>query len=130
MNMDRMLKMYRFYICSWGNVVTFLRAVWSNDTLTLTMYPSSDQLCTKCQLCLEKNFPKIKQNVCNYHGICWCAICVQEYKENGFTMFNNSCSHFEAQCTDVEYSLEMINQIEFLLKYANHLEWTLYSESD
>ena len=45
-----------------------------------------------------------------------------EYKATGFTIFRNSCEHFNAQCQDVSFSVQRINQLQFILKYADHLE--------
>jgi hypothetical protein len=71
---------------------------------------------------ISKHFPNFSQPLCQAHDVCWCEECLMEYKTTRFTMFRNSCEHFDAQCQEVSFSVQHINQLQLILKYADHLE--------
>ena len=71
---------------------------------------------------VNKHFPKLTQPLCEFHEVCWCVQCLTEYKTSGFTKFRNACEHLDAQCSDAHLSTQYINQLQLILKYADHLE--------
>ena len=77
---------------------------------------------------ISKHFPNFLQPLCQTHDVCWCDECLMWYKTSGFTMFRNSCEHFDAQCQDVNFSAKRINQLQLILKYADHLEATVEAD--
>lgn len=71
---------------------------------------------------VNKHFPKLPQPLCEFHEVCWCDQCLTEYKTSGFTNFRNACEHLDTQCLDAQLSVHYINQLQLILKYADHLE--------
>ena len=71
---------------------------------------------------LEAHFPEIDAKLCPTHRICWCESCVAEYGKNGYTLFRNGCVHEQGRCVAANESQLKINQLEFLLEYAEALE--------
>ena len=69
---------------------------------------------------ITQYFPPLAGAVCTYHGgVCYCSICVEFYKETHFSMFNNICeAHGCGQCLLVTQSDVYMNQLEFILNYA------------
>ena len=85
-----------------------------NSTLTY--------LLSTVEACVSRHFPKFATRLCPTHEICWCEECLDQYRKTGFTHFRNSCEHELAQCEDAAYSEIYINQLQFILKYADYLE--------
>ena len=77
---------------------------------------------------ISKHFPKFSIPLCQTHNVCWCEECLLYYQTTGFTKFRNSCDHFEAQCLEASFSPLRINQLQLILKYADHLEATVEEE--
>ena len=85
------------------------------------MIPSRERFIEIIQQCFKNNFPKIKESVCEDHGVCFCEGCSSHYNEIGFTGFNNICTHFEGQCLKASTSETYINELELLHKYIEYL---------
>lgn len=79
-------------------------------------------LFTIVEASVNKHFPKLPQPLCEFHEVCWCVQCLTEYKTSGFTKFRNACEHLDVQCSDAHLSTHYINQLQLILKYADHLE--------
>ena len=71
---------------------------------------------------VSKHFPTVEKIVCEFHGICFCDECCNMYKLNNFSGFLNTCDHDDADCAVACISEKRINQLQLLLKYAEHME--------
>ena len=84
-----------------------------------------DYLLAAVEASISRHFPKFDTKLCPTHGVCWCNDCLEEYRETCFTRFRNACEHEPTPCEDAGYSELCVNQLQFILKYADFLERTL-----
>ena len=71
---------------------------------------------------ISKHFPKMCKTVCDFHDVCFCDECCDTYKLNNFSEFLNACEHCDATCAIVGISETKINQLQLLVKFAEHME--------
>ena len=71
---------------------------------------------------ISKHFPKIGKTVCEFHDVCFCDECCDMYKLNNFSNFLNTCEHADAGCAILGISEKKINQLQLLVKFAEHME--------
>ena len=101
----------------------------SGDHTAKSKFTSTlDYLFSVTTASIGKHFPKFAQPLCQTHDVCWCEECLVWYRATGFTKFRNSCEHFDAQCLEAAVSEHRINQLQFILKYADRLEEDVETE--
>ena len=84
-----------------------------------------DYLLAAVEASISGHFPKFDTKLSPTHGVCWCADCLEEYRETRFTRFRNVCEHEPTPCEDVAYSELRVNQLQFILKYVDFMERAL-----